>query len=74
MARKGKKHSMDMMAITATFKPPSPNDRMRTAADIAARDMIEASPKTKKMRDAISRAVLAAGKKVLGKTSGGTIG
>ena len=56
MAKK-KKSGMDMMLATATFKPPTKAEIVRTEAKYIGQRIADADPKVKKMKDAISRKI-----------------
>ena len=61
MAKRKKTDTMAMPVL------PTPKARRKWAADSMAHTLVETSPKMKKMHDAITSAVLAAGEKAIKK-------
>jgi hypothetical protein len=47
------------------YKPPTPGERRRNAAEYAAREIMETDPRARRTRNAIVDAVLQAGQRVL---------
>ena len=68
-----KKRGGETMGIMATFTPPSPKERIRMAAESAARTAMEEHPKMAKVRDEITHSIEVAIKRaLLGRRRGNT--
>lgn len=65
---KKKKSSGGGMGMPMEYKPPSPKQQIKYAAEHVARTAVENHPKLKKMRDEITRAVEGAVQKHMGGT------
>ena len=63
--KKKKEASGMMTATTASWKPPTPKERIKMSTEDLARTVVENHPRMKKIRDSISRAVQGAVRKAL---------
>jgi len=66
MAKKKKSSSGGEGCAQMAYKPPSPKQQIKYAAENVARTAVENHPKMKRMRDEITRAVEGAVRKHLG--------